>query len=244
MYTQSELNYHMYVLQKIYLQYFYNMSNLIKFIENNSNFKEFDFLKIYANIAIDVTNCPSNKVDAMNNSLSHLNIKLHFLICQRDSHHIDSKHVIQCEDIIDYCMGNKLNCLISDETLVRLIDTKIDNQIEFYSLNCLKLNESTILNYNGNFIECPAALISRRLDLNSISVALSLHSVQLNQLLQFCNKKNDFNIVNKFNYEFRNILKQKKIIRYSANNQQYVAILIYMISLYMLDILKDNVIFL
>jgi hypothetical protein len=163
------------------------MANLIKFIENNSNFKEVDLLKIYENIAIDVTNCPSSKVDAMNNSLSHLNIKLHFLICQRDSHHMDSKHVIQCEDIIDYCMGNKLNCLISDsdDTLVRLINTKtlsdvswscklifnasLGNQIEFYSLNCLKFNASTTLNYNGNFIECPAALISRRFNLNTIN---------------------------------------------------------------------------
>jgi hypothetical protein len=208
------------------------MSNLIKFIENNSNFKEFDLLNIYEYIAIDVTNCPANKVDAMNNSLSYLNIKVHFLISQRDSHHIDSNHIIQCENIIDYCIGNKFNFLISDsdETLVRLIDTKIDNEIEFYSLNCLKLNKSTKLNYNRNLIECPASLISRKFDLNSIRVTLSLNSVQLNQLLQFCNKNNDYNIVNKFNYEFRNILKQKKIIRYSGNNQQYIAILIFMIS--------------
>jgi len=200
-----------------------------------------------------VTNCPSNKVDAMNNSLSHLNIKLHFLISQRDSHQSDSKHVIQCEDIIVYCMENKLICLISDNdaTLIRLINTKAlsdvscsCNQIEFYSLNCLKFNASTTLNYNGNFIECPAALISRRFNLNTISVSLSLHSVQLKQLLQFCNKKNDFHILNKFTYEFRNILKQKKIIRYSGNKQQYVAILIHMISLNMLDILKENINFL
>ncbi len=133
-------------------------------------------------------------------------------------------------------------CLISDsdETLVKLLDAKIDNEIEFYSLNCLKLNKSTKLNYNGNRIECPASLISRRYDLNSIRLNLSLNSVQLNQLLQFCNKKNDFNIVNKFNYDFRNILKQKKIIRYSGNNQQYIAILIYMISLNTVSACKER----
>jgi hypothetical protein len=128
------------------------MANLIEFIENNSNFEEVDLLQIYKNIAIDVTNCPSNKIDAMHNSLYHLNIKLHFLTCQRDSHQSDSKHIIQCEDIIVYCMENKLICLISDSdaTLIRLINTKalsddscscklifnasLGNQIEFYSL--------------------------------------------------------------------------------------------------------------
>jgi hypothetical protein len=65
------------------------MSNLIKFIENNSNFKEFDLLNIYKSIAIDVTNCPSEKVDALKDSVSYLNINIRFLISQRDLHQIN-----------------------------------------------------------------------------------------------------------------------------------------------------------